>query len=258
MGHEKIIGILGVGHISKSMVTGFLNAGIRPENLLFSPRGLAADLSARHGVPIASDNADLVRRADIVFLAVRPADAVAVIAGLPWREDQIMISIGAGVPLSSLAVHPARVVRAMPLIASSFNASPTAYYPPLEEAREVLAYLGPAIAIDCEEQFEIATVSAAVFGWILDLIGQTVTWMEEKGADSAAMRTLVSYTVSAMGRLGAERPESIPTLLKQLCTPGGITANGLDVLHKGGQPAIWREACEAVLAQLSPALADNT
>lgn len=251
MGQEKIIGILGVGHISKSMVAGFLAAGLEPESLLLSPRGLAGELSARHGIPLAADNGDLVRRADVVFLAVRSSDASAAAAGLPWRPGQMVISICAGVPLSALAVHPAQAVRAMPLIAASFNASPTAYFPPLEEARAVLAHLGPAIAVAREEEFEVATVSAAVFGWILDLIGQTVDWMEEKGADPEAMRVLVSHTTAAMGRLTAERPESIQALLSQLCTPGGITENGLRVLHRAGQPALWREACETVLAQLS-------
>lgn len=246
-----IIGIIGVGHISLSMVAGFLRAGVSPQELLFSPRGKAKELSKLHGIPVGADNADVVRRADVVLLAVRPADALKAMVGLPWREGQVMISMCAGVPLSALHVHPALAVRAMPLISSEFNASPTAFYPAAQPAETVLRHIGPPIAFPSEEAFEIACVNAAVFGWLLNLLGRTVDWMVEKGADEKATRELVARTVIATGRIAIEREsESIGSILNQLATPGGITQLGLGVLNSRGTQEVWDEACQAVFDRL--------
>ena len=94
-----ILGVLGVGHLAASMLAGFQRSGLGPESILLSPRGKAAALCARHGFRLAADNRDLVERADIVILAVRPAQAPQVVQDLPWREGQLLISVCAGVPL---------------------------------------------------------------------------------------------------------------------------------------------------------------
>ncbi|TIR16836.1 MAG: hypothetical protein E5X34_25000 [Mesorhizobium sp.] len=246
-----ILGVLGVGHLAASMLAGFQRSGLGPESILLSPRGKAAALCARHGFRLAADNQDLVERADIVILAVRPAQAPEVIRDLPWRKGQLLISVCAGVPLSRLAVAPARAVRAMPFTAAEIGASPTAYFPDIEEARAVLGRLGPSIALASERDFEVATVSAAVYGWAQDLIRKTAEWSSAEGLDPDIARRLAAMTFAAAGKLIAEKLEPVDQLLEELVTPGGITERGLQVLSARGVPAAWNEACAAVLDKLT-------
>jgi pyrroline-5-carboxylate reductase len=245
-----ILGILGVGHLAATMLTGLLKSGFDPASVLLSPRGKGRELSARHAIPLAADNRALVEKADVVLLAVRPADASAAVADLPWRMGHVVISACAGVALECLPVAPARAVRAMPLTAAEINASPTVCFPEIAEANMVLERLGPVIPLASEADFEVATVNAAVYGWAQDLIRRTAEWSAQKGADAQAMRRLVALTFVAAGRLIDEKPDPMGALLADLVTPGGITELGLDVLASGGQPALWQEACEAVYARL--------
>jgi pyrroline-5-carboxylate reductase len=246
-----ILGVLGVGHLAASMLAGFQRSGLGPESVLLSPRGKAAALCARYGFRLAVDNHDLVDRADIVILAVRPAQAPQVVKDLPWRKGQLVVSVCAGVPMSRLAVAPARAVRAMPFTAAEIGASPTAYFPDVEEARAVLGRLGPAIALASERDFEVATVTAAVYGWAQDLIRKTAEWSSAEGLDPAIARRLTAMTFVAAGKLIAEKPEPMGQLLDELVTPGGITERGLQVLSARGVPAAWDEACAAVLDKLT-------
>ena len=246
-----IIGILGVGHLAASMLTGFLRSGLDPETILLSPRGKASEFSARYGFRLATDNRDLVERSDVVILSVRPAHAPQAAAGLPWRKEQVMISVCAGVPLSQLDVAPARAVRAMPFTASEIAASPTVYFPDLEQARAVLDRLGPSIALTSERDFEVATVSAAVYGWAQDLIRNTAEWSSARGLDPVIARQLAAMTFVAAGRLVAEKGEPMDQILDELVTPGGITERGLQVLSAHGVPEAWEEACMAVLNKLT-------
>jgi pyrroline-5-carboxylate reductase len=246
-----IIGILGVGHLAASMLAGFRRSGLDPAAFILSPRGKAAALAARHGFQLAVDNRDLVERSDVVILSVRPTHAPEAVQGLPWREGQVVVSVCAGVPLARLDVAPARAVRAMPFTASEIASSPTVYFPDLEQARTVLDRLGPSIALASETDFEVATVSAAVYGWAQDLIRNTADWSSARGLDPAIARRLAAMTFVAAGRLIAEKSEPMDQMLEELVTPGGITERGLQVLSARGVPAAWEEACAAVLDKLN-------
>lgn len=246
------IGIIGVGHLAVAMVTGLMRSG-NSEAILLSPRGKSKELAARYGLEICRDNSDLAERCDTVILAVRPSDAAAALRDLPWRADQIIISVCAGVALSQFPPVPARIVRAMPLTATQINASPTVFYPDNTDARHLLARLGPAIALGSEDEFEVATVNAAIYGWAQDLVRQSILWGTAQGADEQMMRQLVSQTFVAAGRMIAETREPVEAILKDLVTPGGITELGLTVLDQREQPAAWQAACEAVLERLTVA-----
>lgn len=244
------LGILGVGHLATAMIAGLVRSGMPAHSMMLSPRGRAAEVSTRYGIPVAADNASLVAACDVVILAVRPVSAPAAVAGLPWRDGQVVVSVCAGVPLAQLAVAPASAARAMPYTAAEIGASPTVYFPRLPVVHALLERMGPAIPLASEDEFEIATVSAAAYGWAQDLIRRTANWSVAQGGDPTAMRLLVAQTFVAAGRLIAEKSDTMEKMLEELVTPGGITELGLNTLAAGGQPDIWQKACEAVLDRL--------
>lgn len=247
-------GVVGVGHLAGAVLRGLMRARLSPDELLLSPRGLAAKLSRAYGIPLARDNADLVTRSSVVLLAVRPADAPGALHGLPWRADHVIVSACAGVPADRLSAvaAPARIVRIMPVTAAEIGASPTVVFPDDAVVRPLLEPLGPVVAVDSEEAFEIATVHAAIYGWVQDLIGRSAEWSERQGLAPEAARRLSALTFVAAGRLVAEHSEPVSELLRSLVTPGGITELGLGVLNERGAPDAWTAACDAVMARLRP------
>ncbi|MFT4001444.1 MAG: NAD(P)-binding domain-containing protein [Rhizobium sp.] len=246
-----IVGILGVGHLAASLLAGLKRAGLPSKSILLSPRGRSGELAALYDLEICADVRDLVHRSDLVLLAVRPQDAPAAVDGLAWRPEQVLISVCAGVRLSSLPAGPARLVRAMPLTAAEINASPTVFFPDIPEARWLIEQVGPAIALRSEREFEIATVNAAIYGWAQTLVKQSAEWCAAHGTDPQTMRQLVAQTFVGAGRLIAEKDQPMEDMLAELVTPGGITELGLKVLGERGQPDAWRDACDAVLARLT-------
>lgn len=246
------LGILGVGHLSVSLVTGLMRAGWGQDRLILSPRGQSAALSKRFGIGVADSNAALVTQSDIVLLAVRPGDAVAAVADLPWRVDQLLLSACAGVTIDALSevAGAARIVRIMPLTAAELGASPTLVFPMLPPVAPVLAAFGPAIAVDSEEQFEAATVSAAIYGWAQALIERAAGWTGAQGVAPPAARALVAQSFVAAGRMMAEQDAPMEALLTGLVTPGGITEAGLRHLDAAGVFAAWDGACDVVLDRL--------
>lgn len=248
------VGILGVGHLAEYLVPGLLR-GHAASRLILSPRNLgrSAALAERHGVSVADGNAALVGACDVVLLAVRPEQAVDAVSGLPWREGQVLVSLCAAVRLAALApiVGEAGLARAMPIAAAALGESPTSVFPDLPAARAVLAPLGPLLAMPDEAAFETACVSAAFYGWVHALIGETADWAEAAGVPAALARELMARTVRGAAAMVGEHPERpIEAMTRALCTPGGITRAGLDLLHDRAAFEAWRDACEAALARM--------
>ncbi|MEM8877398.1 MAG: pyrroline-5-carboxylate reductase dimerization domain-containing protein [Pseudomonadota bacterium] len=246
------LGIIGVGHLAVSILRGLTSAGWNAEDILLSPRGQAQKQARHNGFEIADSNADLVHRSDLVLLAVRPADARNAISDLPWRSGQVLMSACAGVPLAVLseAAGAAAISRIMPITASELGASPTLAYPMRPEIEPFLTAIGSIIPLTNEDQFETATVSAALFGWAQALIRHAADWSTDHGLDEHAARQLVARTFVASGRMIAEKDASMADILDSLCTPGGITEAGLIHLNMEGVPDGWRGACDLVLEKL--------
>ncbi|MEI4261624.1 pyrroline-5-carboxylate reductase family protein [Roseovarius sp. D0-M9] len=244
------LGVIGVGHLAVSMLDGVLRAGHAPETILLSPRGRGLDLAQTRGFALAKDNAQIVADCDLVLLAVRPDEAAGVVRGLEWRAGQTLLSACAGVPLAALDAGPADVMRIMPITASKLGASPTLAYPDLAAARPLLDAIGTTIALQTEDQFEAATLSAVMYGLAQALIRTGAEWTARQGMDPSDARQLVARSFTAAGRMIAEENAPMDDILASLCTPGGLTRAGLDHLEAEGVPEAWEGACDAILARL--------
>lgn len=249
------IGILGVGHLAGYLVAGLRRHADAPEVLL-SPRNAerSARLAETAGVSVAVDNARLVRNCPIVLLATRPGQAVEAVRGLPWHDGQVLVSLCAGLARAALTPHcaPALLVRAMPITAAKLGESPTCLYPDHKIARQVFEKIGIVLTLPDESSFEVASVSAAYYGWIHALIGEVRDWTIAAGLPPEVAGPLVAQTTRAAASMVAAAPErATADLVEELATPGGITEAGLDTLRCRDSLADWRAACAAALAKMT-------
>ncbi|WP_226576250.1 pyrroline-5-carboxylate reductase family protein [Acuticoccus sediminis] len=246
------LGIIGVGHLAVAVIEGLIASGMAPGDILLAPRGKGPAMADRFGVRLAADNAAVVAESGIVLLAVRPGAAADAVAGLGWRPGQRLVSACAGVPIEALqrAAPEAEVVRVMPLTAASIGASPTLVFPADPDVVALLERVGSPVPLRREDDFEVATVHAAVYGWAQALIATGAKWSAAQGLDEATARRLAARTFVAAGRMIAEQPAPMDDLIAALATPGGITEAGLRSLEQSGVPAGWEEACDVVLGRL--------
>ena len=245
------VGIIGVGHLAGYLVEGLRRAADCPE-IVLSPRNAekSSALAGRFGARVAADNAQVVEAADTVVLATRPDQAVQAAAGLPWRARQALICVAAGIPLDALApvAGPATVVRAMPISCAAIGESPTSLYPDDNAARRLFERLGPVHALPDETSFEAASVLGAFYGWVYAILAEVTTWTEGQGVPSQTARDLVAQTArGATGMILGRPDESLAAMLGSLCTPGGITSRGLEVLEAKEAISAWGAACRAAL-----------
>jgi pyrroline-5-carboxylate reductase len=251
------VGIIGTGHLAGYLVEGLRRADPGLE-IILSPRNAvkSAALAERFGARVAGSNQEVADSSSILLLTTRPPDAIAALRELALRPDQTIISAAAGVELQALAAAaaPAVVVRAMPISCAAINASPTLLYPDDGRARALLELLGHVHVMETQAAFVRATAISTLYGWLFALLDQAVGWTESGGVPPVVARSLVLETAQGAAGLGLARPhEKLADLLESLATPGGITRQGLEILHDRDGLGAWNAALDAVYARLAKA-----
>ncbi|MFX1507688.1 MAG: pyrroline-5-carboxylate reductase dimerization domain-containing protein [Promethearchaeota archaeon] len=244
------VGIIGVGHLASYIVEGLKGAS-SDTKILLSPRNKEKSkyLANRFQVEIAKNNQDVVNRANLIMITTRPEDTIPVSESLDFRNDQTIISVAVGLPLKRLLepISPASVVRAIPISCAAINQSPTLLYPDNPQARTLLNLLGQVHVLQNEAQFTSASTIGAFYGWIFALLDEVISWTFQSGVPHQIARNLVLETVRGAVNMALKEPKrSLRDILDTLATPGGITKQGLDVLHQEECIEVWSKALNAV------------
>ena len=103
----KIVGFIGSGNMGRAIMGGMIAAGLyAPSQILASARTkeTVEKIEKELGVVATTDNAAVAKKADILFLAVKPGVFATVIPEIRdcCKEGQIVVSIAAGQKLTSI------------------------------------------------------------------------------------------------------------------------------------------------------------
>lgn len=256
-------GLLGAGHIARALAEGWrrdrADRGRGPALHVYDPRAagseaLAADFDAR----VWASPAELVAACDVVILAMRPHDVAAALAEVaPVLEGRVLVSLAAAVPLDDLraGLAPgAAVARVMPNVAAAIGRGVFLFVVGTLGADQVAAVrslfeLSGTVVEVPESLFDAATAVAgcgpgftALF--IEALAGAGVA----NGLGETMARELAIAAVAGAADLVAREgdPAAVRTAI---ATPGGMTAEGIDVLEARGTRDALTAAVAAAVAR---------
>ena len=250
----KRIGFIGVGHLSAYLIRGLRTAAPDLKLYYADPHPARAEKLARqYGGEVVPDNQVVVDRAEVIILAVRPMDVVTAIQDLIFRSGQTLISVAAGVPIEKIRphAHPAEVVRSLPISCSAINLSPTLIYPENKRAGWLFDLLGRTHLLPNEEMFATITALGGYYAWIFALMDETIEWAAASGMPEDSARDIVAETVRGAAGMALDQKDlSLRDIWTTLATPGGISEQGLKILHRRKSLDAWREALEAVAKRM--------
>ena len=207
---------------------------------------------SRFKAEIVQVNQQVIDVSDAIFVAVRPAQVEAALAGLNWRDGQLMISAMAGVKIAVLQelAPAATIVRTMPISSSALLASPTSYFPEHATVYQLLSQIGVGILMQSEEEFEAASTNGAAYGWYFALIDEMVQANQRAGLSKEQAKKVTVETLASAAKVALASERSGGEILRSLATPGGVTALGLKVLEEEKAMLPWSKAFHAVTMRL--------
>jgi len=264
----KSIGIIGFGNMGSAIA-----GQIKTKYAVSVFDKDSSKLKGLSGIKVAQGAKDLVDKAEVVLLAIKPQDFGAILKEIKNSvKDKLVISIAAGISTSRIekALEKARVVRAMPNIGIKIGESVTCLSggvsssgDDLEFANELFSYLG--VTRDIEEKMMNAATAisgsgpAYIFDFMEsnsissdnipehtrhDIMKRLERAAEAVGFNSDDANFLAANTGNASLFLLQKTGLSPKELREQVTSKGGTTEAALAVLHKG---ASWDDAAVAAL-----------
>ena len=253
----------GGGNMGSALIRGLLSSGIAaPEEIILTSSTFESATSAANvlGVSAAASAAEAVGSAEIVFLCVKPAKALALLQEHPGALDgKLLISVAAGIgadDLASAAGHGCRVIRTMPNTAVRLRKGVTAIAPHAsaspadrELAERLFSSVGSPVIIREEEMDIVTAVSGSGPAFALLVMESMAREAVRHGLEPSQALLFASGAFSAASSLVTETGTSPSDLRAEITSPGGTTAAGLAVLTEKGLPGIVESAVSAAAAR---------
>lgn len=244
---DQRITIIGGGNLGGAIAFGLIKSKqIEPSAITVTRRRLnLLDKLKEEGVNITSDNVEAAKDADIIILAIKPYQVLAIVDEIlsVLKPSQIVISLVAGVGLQKLEESigsRALIFRAMPNTAIAIQESMTLISTNVksEESRNLVVkifnQLGETLIIS-EELMAAATVLASCgIAYALRYMRAAMQGGIEIGFGAEMAQFITAQTVKGATGLILESGRHPEQEIDKVTTPRGITITGLNEMeHKG-------------------------
>ncbi len=252
------IAVLGTGKIGEALLSGLLDAGRSPDDLMFTERypDRATELEQTYRVR-AVDTATAAGKADVLIVAVKPQDIdplLTELAGL-IRPSTLVVSLCAGLPT---ALYERRlpdgvpVVRVMPntpmLVGEAMSAISAGRFAAdahLQLTEELLGSVGKVVRVPESQQDAVTALSGSGPAYFFYLVEAMIDAGIMLGLPRPMVTELITQSAVGAARMLRETGEH-PVLLREAVTsPGGTTIMAIRELERHGVRAALLAAIEA-------------
>jgi pyrroline-5-carboxylate reductase len=257
---ERRIAILGAGRLGESIVRGILSSGWRePSELAVTVRReeRAEEVRERYGVEGGTSNADAVRGAALVIVAVKPQDMSVALAEIAQAvtPEQVILSVAAGITTRFIEAHlpdGTRVVRAMPNapalvhegIAGIAKGS-AASDEDLALAEDALGHLGAVVRVAERDLDAVTALSGSGPAYFALLAEAMIEAGLLLGLSREVSTRLVVQTMLGSALLLRDEGIHPVELRENVTSPGGTTTRAIRELERSGVRAAFLNAINA-------------
>jgi pyrroline-5-carboxylate reductase len=252
------IGLIGCGNMARALARGWG----RPLVCADPVAGRAVALAAEVGGEALASNAEVAARADLLVLCHKPAQLAAV-ADEVGPGSTPVASILAATPLAALReAYPGRAVyRFVPSLPVEVRqgavvqaagpgmlADAGAEGAALDAAVAALfAELGTLVVLD-DALIDVATGLMSCAPAYVALVAEAqVDAGVRRGIPAAQGAQLVVQTLAGTAELLRRRDYDTMAIRREVSSPGGMTARGVDALERAGLRRAFSDALDAVL-----------
>lgn len=243
------LGFIGAGNMATAIMSGVIRHGLcKPEEILASDLSEVCRAKAKNdlGVCVTADNAEVIRQADMVVLAVKPQYYEAVIKEIrdAVTAEQIIITIAPGKTLEWLAQHfgkavklvrtmpntPAMVLEGMTGVCRNEAVSDADF----EKACKVLECFG-RIEVISENLMDVVTsVSGSSPAYVFMFIEAMADAAVADGMPREQAYRFAAQAVYGSAKMVLDSGRHPGELKDMVCSPGGTTIEAVRVLEEKG------------------------
>jgi len=250
--------------MASALAGGMLARGFKPAQLaLADSNAIQLEPFKARGVFTTTDNAELLKRADVLVLAVKPQVLGAVLKPLAAQAQEkqpLVLSIAAGITAASIERWlggSLPVVRAMPNTPALVHAGAAGMYAneqvsPAQRrlAESILAAVGIALWVEREELIDAVTaVSGSGPAYFFYVMEAMMAAGQSLGLDEKTARALTLQTALGAAQMAITADVEPAELRRRVTSPGGTTQAAVAVLDQAGLRQTFEQALAACAAR---------
>lgn len=243
------IAFIGAGNMATSLISGLINKGHNPANIWASaPSEASRSKAAALGINVSEDNVEIISKADVVVIAVKPQMLKQVVSPLKTLfkgTNKVVISIAAGIDLTSLQAwlgDTIAIVRCMPNTPSLLGLGSTGLYGnsnttvvQKELASSILNAVGVSVWVDDEAALDAVTAVSgsgpAYYFLLMEAIQEVGITM---GLDAKTSKLLTLQTALGAAQMALDSDVEVDELRRRVTSPGGTTEQAVNTFEAGG------------------------
>lgn len=256
---KKNIGFIGCGKMASAIISGILTS---EKDEHYNVTGseindeVAKSASDRLGIKVLTNNKELVKNSDIVFIATKPNCVVDVLNAIKSElsTDKLLVSIAAGVSTEKIEkiADNSRVIRIMPNTPALVKLGmfgvckgSKATDEDLNLIESLLTALGKCISVE-ESQMDIVTaISGSGPAFFYQVIEDMARAGEKLGLDYEKSLTLATQTALGSAQMIFNRGETtVQTLIDNVATKGGCTFVGICEMKEGHSDKLFYDVID--------------
>ena len=237
------LAFLGSGSMAQNLIKGYLSqSNIKPENIFISGKNPEKTFKKAEKLKVQAllNNEDLLEKADIIFLCVKPQEAQQVIEELSfqWDNRHSVLSIIAGLSFKELkkaGLRSKRLARLMPNTNVSVGKGLLAFCS-LENqenfntfVEKLLEPLGESFKVEEEALLDSLTVACASgSSFVLEIMEYWQEWLVGEGFTKEQAKNLTLNTFFGTCFMSEKRSDkSFFDLQKEIASNNGVSEAGL-------------------------------
>lgn len=255
-------GFIGLGNMASAIISGMAACGKFKNDYLYGYNRSEAKtlaLKEKHGIIPCSSATEVVEKAEVIVLAVKPQVMPALLEeiGKSITKEKCILTIAAGKSTAWYEERLAKgvpVVRVMPNINARVKASVTAICggknalnAHIKIADAVFSSVGKVYHIE-EKMFPaFAALGGASGAFVLMYIDALAEAGVRAGFSRPLAEELATATVVGSGALAMDSDEHPIALMNSVCSPGGTTIEGVCRLRELGFDSAVQQALQAII-----------
>ena len=236
-----ILGFIGCGKISFSVIKGILSSNLKIKKIFISKRNSKTSSYLRKKykkIIVSKDNQEIIDKSDWVFLAVTPTVGKKIIKDLKFKSNQKIISFISTITipeLKKLIKVKADIVRAIPLPPISLKQGPIPICPPNKKVKNFFDHLGSTIEIKNEKLSINFWSTSGMMAFYYDLLRTMSNWLVKRGVKRLdAQKYITSLFLALSEDAVINSKKDLKYLVKESQTPKGLNEQGVKELSKAG------------------------
>ena len=236
-----ILGFIGTGKITTSVIKGICKSKIQYKKIIISPRNKKnANYIKKNfrNIKIAKNNQEIVDSSNWVFLAVTPSVGKKIIKHLKFKSNQMIISFISTLSILTLKKMikvKADIVRAIPLPPISLKKGPVPICPPNKKVKNFFDKIGSTIEIKNEKLSINFWSTSGMMASYYELLKVMSGWLVKKGIKrSDAQKYITTLFLALSEDAVVNSKKELKHLVKESQTPKGLNEQGLKKMSKKG------------------------